>query len=140
MTMPKPDLYHNVVRNALVKDQWTITDDPFYIEYRGVRVYADLAAEQTLAAEKAQRKIVVEIKVFASPSPMTELERAVGQYGIYRTFLKRLSPERELFLAVAEDIYQDFFTRPAIQDIIEDHDIRLIIFHPQREEIVQWIG
>lgn len=138
--MPKPDLYHDVVRNALVKDQWIITDDPFYIEYRGARVYADLAAEQTLAAEKAQRKIVVEIKVFASPSPMTELERAVGQYGIYRTFLKRLSPERELFLAVAEDIYQDFFTRPAIQDIIEDHDIRLIIFHPKREEIVQWIG
>jgi hypothetical protein len=138
--MPKPDLYHDVVRSALLKDQWVITDDPFYIEYRGARVYADLAAEQTLAAQKAQRKIVVEIKVFASPSPMTELERAVGQYGIYRTFLKRLSPERELFLAVAEDIYQDFFARPAIQDIIEDHAIRLLVFHPEREEIVQWIG
>ncbi len=120
--------------------EWIIIDDPIYIEYRGARVYADLAAEQTLAAEKAQRKIVVEIKVFASPSPMTELERAVGQYGIYRTFLKRLSPERELFLAVAEDIYQDFFTRPAIRDIIKDHDIRLIIFHPEREGIVLWLG
>lgn len=98
------DLYHQQVKHALIKDGWTITDDPFRIEYKGTRVYADLAAERPLAAQKGERKIVVEIKVFSSPSPMTELEKALGQYGIYRTFLRRLSPERELFLAVAQDI------------------------------------
>ena len=103
-------------------------------------MYADLAAERPIAAQKDHRKIVVEIKVFVSPSPMTELERAVGQYGIYRTFLKRISPERELFLAIALDIYQDFFMRPAIQDIVADHQIRLLIFEPEREEVVSWIN
>lgn len=134
------DLYHNLVRRALENDGWTITDDPFYIVYKGARVYADLAAERPLAAQKGERKIVVEIKVFGSPSPMTELERAVGQYGIYRTFLRRLSPERELFLAIAQDIWQDFFLKPAVQDIIADHQISLLIFDPQTEEVIQWIS
>jgi hypothetical protein len=134
------DAYHQQVRTALVKDGWKITDDPFYILYKGTRAYADLAAEKPMAAEKGQRKIVVEIKVFGTPSPMTELERAVGQYGIYRTFLKRLSPERELFLAVALDIWQDFFLKPAVQDIIADHQISILVFNPDIEEVIQWIS
>lgn len=134
------DFYHTHVRTALTKDGWTITDDPFSILYKGTRVYADLAAEKLIAAEKDKRRIVVEIKVFSAPSPMTELERAVGQYGIYRTFLKRLSPERELFLAVAQDIWQDFFMKPAVQDIIADHQIRILVFDPQAEEVMQWIN
>lgn len=138
--MPQQDLYHTVVRNALIKDGWMITHDPFRIEYKGTRVYADLGAEKPIAAEKGHRKIVVEIKMFITASPMTDLERAVGQYGIYRTFLKRISPERELFLAIAQDVYQDFFAKPAIQEITADHQIHLVIFHPENEEIVQWIS
>jgi len=134
------DFYHQQVKNALIKDGWTITDDPFRIEYKGTRVYADLAAERPLAAQKGERKIVVEIKVFSSPSPMTELEKALGQYGIYRTFLRRLSPERELFLAVAQDIWQDFFLKPAVQDIIADHQMDVLVFDPDTEEVVQWIS
>ncbi|MGH7999634.1 MAG: element excision factor XisH family protein [Brasilonema sp.] len=69
----------------------------------------------------------------------TELEKAVGQYGIYRTFLKRINPERILYLAIAKDIYQDFFQRPAIQEIIIDQQINLLVFDPNLEEIIQWI-
>ncbi|MBS1790634.1 MAG: XisH family protein [Acidobacteria bacterium] len=134
------DAYHQEVKRALVKDGWTITDDPFYILYKGTRAYADLAAEKPMAAQKGERKIVVEIKVFGTPSPMTELERAVGQYGIYRTFLKRLSPERELFLAIALDIWQDFFLKSAVQDIVADHQISILVFSPEIEEVVQWIN
>ena len=43
--MSAKDVYHESVRNALVKDGWTITDDPFTIEYKGARLQADLAAE-----------------------------------------------------------------------------------------------
>ena len=136
--MPRYDLYHEPVKHALIKDGWTITDDPFIIEYKGLRLYADLGAEKPIAAEKFGRKIVVEIKVFASPSPVTELERAVGQYGIYRTFLERVSPERELFLAIAQDVYEDFFLQPAVQDIVAAHEMRLLVFEPATEEVVQW--
>lgn len=137
--MPQQDLYHDRVRNALVKDGWTITDDPFQIAYKGLRVYADLGAEKVIAASKADHKIVVKIKVFNTPSPVTELERAIGQYVIYHTFLERISPERELFLAIAEDIYLDFFLKPAVQDIIMDQAIQLLVFDPTSEEVVTWI-
>lgn len=33
--MPQYDLYHNEVKNALLKDGWTITDDPYNLEYKG---------------------------------------------------------------------------------------------------------
>lgn len=31
--MPRKDQIHEAVRNALVKDGWTITDDQYRIEY-----------------------------------------------------------------------------------------------------------
>ena len=104
-----------------------------------VCLYADLEAEKPIAAEKEGRKIVVEIKVFNTPSAITELERAVGQYGIYRTFLKQSQAEQQLYLAIAQDVYQDFFTQPAIETIIADHQISLLVFDPQSEEVILWI-
>ncbi|MEM7802922.1 MAG: element excision factor XisH family protein [Chloroflexota bacterium] len=40
------------------------------IQYKGKRLYADLGAEKVFAASKGTQKIVVEIKVFGSPSPI----------------------------------------------------------------------
>jgi hypothetical protein len=138
--MPQPDLFHPSVKQALIKDGWTITNDPYYIEYKGLRLYADLGADKPLAAEKGDRKIVVEIKVFGSASQITELEKAVGQYSIYRNILRKNDPERVLYLAIAEDIFHDFFQKPAIQDIIAEHEIDLLVFDPVQEVIVQWIN
>jgi XisH protein len=87
-----------------------------------------------------EQKIVVEVKVFGTPSPVTELERAVGQYSIYRTLLARISPERALWLAIAQDMYEDFFRQSAVQDIVVAHTIHVLVFDPTREEIVEWIS
>ena len=99
-----------------------------------------MGAEKLLVAEKDQRKIAVEIKVFNSPSLVTELQKAMGQYGMYQSLLRRLTPERKLYLAISQDTYQDFFLQPAIQDIVGDQDIQLIVFDPDREAILQWIS
>ena len=37
--------------SALIKGGWTITDDPYILVYKGLRLYADLGAEQAIAAE-----------------------------------------------------------------------------------------
>ena len=63
--MPQYDLYHDAVKQALIKDGWTITDDPFIIEFKGLRLYVDLGAERTIAAERGEQKIVVEVKSFS---------------------------------------------------------------------------
>ncbi|MCW3096240.1 MAG: XisH protein [Chthonomonadaceae bacterium] len=41
--MPRKDNIHEAVRNALVKDGWTIIDDPYRIEYEEADVYAGSA-------------------------------------------------------------------------------------------------
>ena len=137
--MPRYDLYHNQVKQALIKEGWQITDDPFTLDYKGIRLYADLGAERIFAAQKDLEKIVVEIKVFNSPSLMTELEKAIGQYNVYRSFLKRLEPQRRLYLAIPDDVYQDFFSLEPIQEVISDQLFFLIVFNPELEVINQWI-
>lgn len=57
--MHQHDLYHDEVKNALSKDGWTITDDPYTLEYKGLRLYADLGAEKLLAAQKSEQKIAI---------------------------------------------------------------------------------
>ncbi len=70
--MPAKDIYHNCVKNALIKEDWTITHDPLGLKWGRKDMYVDLGAEQLLAANKADRKIAVEIKSFTSPSEMSD--------------------------------------------------------------------
>jgi predicted RecB family endonuclease len=58
------DLYHYQARNALVKDGWRITADPYPISVDDVDFEIDLAAEPLIAADKDGEKIAVEIKSF----------------------------------------------------------------------------
>lgn len=136
--MPRLDIYHNFVKVALVKDGWTITHDPFTIEFEDLTVYADLAAEKLIGAEKNQQKIAVEIKSFIAPSPVTDLERAIGQYYLYSTFMKRLDPHRTLYVAIPERTYNNFFQRTSIQEFVKERKFPLIVFNPEMEEIVLW--
>src|ERR1700734_2806248 len=81
--MPARDRYHDQVKNALIKDGWTITDDPLHVRWGKKDMYVDLGAQQLLAAEKEHRKIAVEVKSFLGESEMADLEQAIGQYTVY---------------------------------------------------------
>ena len=137
--MPARDLYHDAVKNALVKDGWTITHDPFIVEIEGDRLNIDLGAERVIAAEKGTRKIAVEIKTFGGPSPMADMERALGQYVLYRIFLKRTDPERELYLAVPEDVLEDMFQRVPGRGFLEDEGGKVFGVDNTNEEIKKWL-
>lgn len=137
--MPQLDAHHHIVRKALENDGWTITDDPLVIEYKDLTLYADLGAEQTLGAEKAGQRIAVEIKVFGSLSITSELQKAKGQYDLYEFCLRRTEPERKLYLAIAESVWNSYFQRPSIQDFINEQALSLLIFDVNTAEVVQWI-
>jgi hypothetical protein len=139
-TMPARDTYHQTVKNALVKDGWTITHDPLRIRLaRRKNLFVDLGAERMLAADRGTEKIAVEVKSFISPSDMKDLEEATGQFVLYERLLKRYYPDRILFLAVSEDTKKRVFEEEAGQTLIEDGIIRLVTFEPVKEAIVQWI-
>jgi len=92
--MPAKDIYHETVKNALIKDGWTITHDPLVLRWGTTDVYVDLGAEQLLAAEKRGQKIAVEIKSFVGRSDVDDLEKALGQYLLYHDILVQREPDR----------------------------------------------
>jgi hypothetical protein len=90
-------------RNALVKDGWTITDDPFAIKFADARLFADIGAEKLLAAEKDSRKIAVEVKVFGNVSSYDDLEsRAISNLPCF--FEKNATRKRGLFGSCRKDL------------------------------------
>lgn len=103
-------------------------------------MYIDLGAERVIAAEKGVRKIAIEIKTFGSASKIADLEQAVGQYVVYRMALRRLQPDRELFLAVPQDVVVNQFQhRELWQAFLTDESGKLIGYDADKEEIVQWL-
>jgi hypothetical protein len=136
--MPAKDTYHDAVRRALVKDGWTITHDPFPMVWGDQRMFADLAAEQLIAAERANRRIAVEIKSFLGKSLLDDLEKALGQFILYRTVLGRLEPDREMLLAVPYDVAV-IFDEPLGRLLLESNLVRAFSFDPVQEVMVQWI-
>jgi hypothetical protein len=134
------DLFHNTVKTALQKDGWEITHDPYPLRYGMADVYVDLAAEESIAAEKDGRKIAVEIKSFAGGSTISEFHTALGQFLNYQIAIEVSSePERVLYLAVPVDTYQMFLKFEPAKTVIERYRIRLITYNPNDEEIAQWI-
>jgi hypothetical protein len=107
---------------------------------QNIRLYIDLGAERILIAERRAEKIAVEVKVFGSISPLTELQKSVGQYLLYRSLIKKQEPDRKVFLAISSDIYSSLFMTPEIVDYILELRISLLIFNPATEEIEQWIN
>lgn len=136
--MSKRDFFHEAVKNALIKDGWTITHDPFELKVGGVDMAIDLGAERMLAAEKENRKIAVEIKSFLSASEISEFHGALGQFINYRIGLKEKEPARQLYLAVPTDVYDGFFQLPLVKKSARFAKLKLIIYQPTSEEIVKW--
>jgi hypothetical protein len=138
--MPAPDAIQGAVKNALIKEGWTITDDPFVIFYERLRLFADLGAERPIGAERAGQALVAEVKSFLDPSPINDFKLALGQYLMYRALLEVTAPERNLYLAISQDTYADFFQRKAIQLVVQRYQVAQLVVNVAREEIVQWIS
>jgi len=137
--MPARDLYHNIVKNALVKDGWTITHDPLRLQWGTKDMYVDLGAEQVLTAEKAGRQIAVEIQSFIGASEINDIQNALGQYCLYRSVMTRTEPDRTLYLAIHREIFVDVFEEPIGRLLLEDYHVPLLVFDIQDEVILKWI-
>lgn len=136
--MAAKDIYHQVVKIALEKDGWTITNDPLKLTIGSRSVYVDLGAEKLFAAEKEGRKIAVEVKSFINPSPVNDLENALGQYILYAKILEEEQPERVIYLAIPVNVFRDIFAEPIGQLLLRTTDLRLLVFDPRKEVIVEW--
>lgn len=86
--MPARDTIHNIVKEALIKDGWEITNDPYVISYGERFLFVDLAAAASevnnkiegrfIGAKRENTRIAIEIKEFRGVSPIADLEQALG--------------------------------------------------------------
>jgi hypothetical protein len=137
--MPRSDIFHEAVKNALIGDGWTITHDPYLLGYGSRTLYVDLGAEMPIGAEKEGRKIAVEIKSFLGPSNISDLERALGQFFLYRFLLARVEEDRVLYLAVPEEAFAEVLDLAEGRDLVATERIRIVVYNPAEEAIVRWI-
>jgi XisH protein len=137
--MPAKDIYHDTVKNALINDGWTITHDPLKLQLGKRKFFVDLGAEKLIGAVKDSEEIAVEIKSFVSSSEMNDLENALGQYVLYENVMSVVEPNRILFLAVADNVFESVFEDTIGQLLLVNEGLKVCVFNPETEEIVKWI-
>ena len=137
--MARRDIIHDAVRLALEKENWVITDDPLYVKVEGGRgLEIDIGAEKLLGAEKGGEKIAVEIKSFVSPSILNSFHEALGQYLDYRDALEENDIDREIFIALPEEIYNQIEVFPFLMRRILKYKLKLIVVDIETQIIVLW--
>lgn len=134
------DVFHQQVKNALIKEGWNITHDPLTIRIsEAVKLQIDLAAETTIGAERDSEKIAVEIKSFIGDSDISSFHTALGQYLNYSQALEEQEAHRIVYLAIPFETYYDFFQLSFIQRMLQRYQVKLMIYDPKQEEVRQWI-
>lgn len=147
--MPPRDSIHHIVKQAIIKDGWQITDDPYVISYGERFLFVDLAATESstpdrmagqfIGAEYQNSRIAIEIKEFGGKSAIADLEQAIGQYIVYQLLLKQVDPEREVYLAIPDITYYSLFSEPIGELVIAEIPLKLLIVDLQKTEVKQWI-
>lgn len=133
------DIYHNNVRDALIKDGWTITHDPFQVQYGDADLSIDLGAEKVIAAQKGEIKIAVEVKSFVTKSLIYEFHEVLGQYLNYRRILRLTHQEdRQVILAVPSEAYDRLFRKEFVQITLEEEEVQYFVFDTSKNEILLW--
>ncbi len=134
------DKFHQNVKEALEKEGWTITHDPYFLMVGRRRGFIDLGAEkEVIAAERGSEKIAVEIKGFAGGSDLDQFEDALGQFIIYLNALEEKEPNRILYLAIPEAFHKRFFDDPFFQKLAKRYQVNMLVYNEIKNEIVEWI-
>ena len=67
-----------------------------------------------------------------------EFHTALGQFINYRAALRREEPDRILYLAIPDLIYNSFFQRDFPASMLQENSVKLIIYDIELEQISQW--
>ncbi|MEK7254362.1 MAG: element excision factor XisH family protein [Bacteroidota bacterium] len=135
----RKDKYHDIVKEALIKDGWTITHEHLKVPVGKRNIFVDIGAEKIIAAERGAEKIAVEVKGFEGASQVTEFYRALGQYNYYFVALQKQDPDRTLVLSAPTDVYDDFISDPFNEEVVNHYHVKLLVFSTELKTVVQWI-
>ncbi len=139
--MAAKDKYHEHVKEALIKDGWEITHDPYIIvlEKGKEKHEVDFGKENLFAAQKGGQKIAIEVKCFLSESTMYDYHNALGQYVSCKHLLDDFEADRVLFIAIPQLAYKLLLTKELAMLSMKELMLKIFTFDIEKREIVQWI-
>lgn len=133
------DLFHEHIKQILIADGWTITQDPYSVKSENkVQYQIDLGAEKVIAAEKGTEKIAIEVKSFLNESKISDFHTAVGQYLNYKIGLLEVEKDRVLYLALPDEAYNYLWELPLVRRSIETYDIKLLVYQMSEINVLLW--
>ncbi len=115
-----------------------ITHDPYRMTEYDPEWEIDFGAEKIIAAERGVEKIAIEVKSFLEISFANEFHKVLGQYLNYFSALKRIDPDRQLFLAVPKDVFEEEFHRLGIANAVSDYSVKILVFDKSLKEAILW--
>jgi hypothetical protein len=136
--MPAKNTHHHAVRAALVADGWTITHDPLTLSIGERVLHIDLGAERPGVGAVAVEVIAVEVQTIGDPSPVADLQQAMGQFAMYRTVLDEQQASRTLYLAVTQAVYNGFLSEPLGVSVTAHAGLKWLVFDLAQRRIVRW--
>jgi len=150
LRMPQRDSIHNLVKQALIKEGWQITDDPYIISYGERFLFIDLGVTEltslnscgktaVIGASLGDCRLAIEIKEFRGRSKIADLEQAIGQYVLYQILLRKVDPQRDIYLAITTNTHEEIFREPIGETVVSDLPLNLIVINPNKIEVQEWI-
>ncbi len=142
--MPARDLYHDLVKDALRKDGWRVTHNPFRLRIpKQLRQAAPGSPERAvetflLGAEQDERKIAVAVKSFVGIEPGM-VEQALETLAYSRALLCAMDLDRVLYLAVRRATYEAFYDGTVEPQCVSKLTMPLLVFEPRTGTIVAWL-
>lgn len=134
------DVFHEVVKVALEKDGWTITDNYLRLSALSeVKLETDLGGSRIIGAASEFQRIAVEVKGFHRPSLVYEFHAAFGQYLIYQDVIERRRLDWVLHLAIPENVFSILKDHEHIMYSIAKRNLRILLFNPEKKIITSWI-
>jgi hypothetical protein len=133
------DLFHNIVKEALIKEGWTITHDPYPLHTRREGgLSTDIGAEKIILAENNLKKIAIEVKSFVHHSILHEFLTASGQYLSYNKIIHKNDAERTLYLAMPTFVYYRLIQYDWLVEVMEELKMKTILYNTEQIIIEEW--
>ena len=133
------DLFHYIVKEALIKDGWTITHDPYPLHSRKEGgLSTDIGAEKIILAENNLNKIAVEVKSFVHMSILHEFLKASGQYHSYSKIIGKNDPQRLLYVAMPTFVYYRIIQYDWVVEVMADLKMKVILYNTEKIIIEEW--
>ena len=141
VTMPAHDVFHAAVKEGLIKEGWTITDDPLIIEFGGQRpVHRPGCGEGSSPPRRGSERIAVEVKSFLGPSLVTRFSHGPGAILELPACLGRQgSRSRPLPGGAGTDLFRVLYAPARHKTRSSVMRVHLIVYDPESEALVQWI-